>query len=113
MTKKYKIVTEFAKDVSYETPEVETYLRTKENISKYNLHLDIDSKPLKNQIIEDNFLNLENAQLRKLIDEQIASHSNLVSARVIIDKQSPYLNSFIINSGSNKKIKNGMTVLDG
>ena len=31
----------------------------------------------------------------------------------MLDKQSPYLNSFIINSGSNKKIKNGMAVLDG
>jgi rod shape-determining protein MreC len=36
-----------------------------------------------------------------------------VSARVILDKQSPYLNSFVINSGSNKKIKNGMAVLNG
>ena len=35
MIKKYKILTEFAKDVSYETPDVETYLSTKENISKY------------------------------------------------------------------------------
>ena len=31
----------------------------------------------------------------------------------MIDKQSPYLNSFIINIGSNKNIKNGMAVLDG
>ena len=52
MTKKYKILTEFAKDVSYETPDVETYLSTKENISKYNLNLDINSRALKNQIIE-------------------------------------------------------------
>ena len=56
MTKKYKILTEFAKDVSYETPDVETYLRTKENISKYNLNLDINSKPLKNKIIEVNII---------------------------------------------------------
>ena len=56
MTKKYKILTEFAKDVSYETPDVETYLRTKENISKYNLNLDINSKPLKNKIIEVNIV---------------------------------------------------------
>ena len=56
MTKKYKIVTEFAKDVSYETPDVETYLQTKENILKYNLSLDINSKFLKNKIIEVNII---------------------------------------------------------
>ena len=52
-------------------------------------------------------------QLRELIDEQVESNSKILSARVIIDKQSPYLNSFIINIGSNKNIKNGMAVLDG
>ena len=54
MTKKYKILTEFAKDVSYETPDVETYLKTKDNILKYNLNLDINSKFLKNKMIEVN-----------------------------------------------------------
>ena len=44
MTKKYKILAEFAKDVSYETPDIETYLQTKDNILKYNLTLDINSK---------------------------------------------------------------------
>ena len=56
MTKKYKILTEFAKDVSYEIPNVETYLQTKDNILKYNLNLDINSKFLKNKIIEINII---------------------------------------------------------
>mgnify|MGYP000439227642 FL=1 len=56
MTKKYKILTEFAKDVSYEMPNVETYLQTKDNILKYNLNLDINSKFLKNKIIEVNII---------------------------------------------------------
>ena len=56
MTKKYKILAEFAKDVSYETPDIETYLQTKENILKYNLTIDINSKFLKNKMIEVNFL---------------------------------------------------------
>ena len=56
MTKKYKILTEFAKDVSYETPDIETYLQTKDNILKYNLNLDINSKFLKNKIIEVNII---------------------------------------------------------
>ena len=54
MTKKYKILAEFAKDISCETPNVETFLQTKDNILKYNLNLDINSKLLKNKIIEVN-----------------------------------------------------------
>ena len=56
MTKKYKILTEFAKDISYETPDVETYLQTKDNILKYNLTLDINSKILKNKMMEVNII---------------------------------------------------------
>ena len=56
MTKKYKILAEFAKDVSYETPDIETYLQTKDNILKYNLTLDINSKFLKNKMIEVNII---------------------------------------------------------
>ena len=52
MTKKYKILTKYVKDISAETPDVETYLFVKENISKYKLNIDIKSKPLKNKLIE-------------------------------------------------------------
>ena len=72
-----------------------------------------ENNKLKNNISESDFLEFENAQLRKLIEEQASSFSDLLSARVMIDKQSPYLNSFIINIGSNKNVKNGMAVLDG
>lgn len=80
--------------------------------SNYN-ELQKENNKLKNNISKSDFLELENAQLRKLIEEQVSSSSDLLSARVMIDKQSPYLNSFIINIGSNKNIKNGMAVLDG
>jgi len=56
MTKKYKILAEFAKDVSYETPDIETYLQTKDNILKYHLTLDINSKFLKNKMTEVNII---------------------------------------------------------
>ena len=72
-----------------------------------------ENEKLKSNISEVDFLALENAQLRKLIDEQVESSSNFVSARVMLEEQSPYLNSFVINIGSNKNIKNGMAVLDG
>ena len=77
------------------------------------IKLKIENSELKNKISATHFLELENTQLRKLIEEQVFSNSNLMSARVMLDKQSPYLNSFIINIGSNKNIKNGMAVMDG
>ena len=80
--------------------------------SNYN-QLKNENTKLKNNISESDFLKLENTQLRKLIEEQVDSTSNFVSARVMIDKKSPYLNSFILNIGNNKGIKNGMAVLDG
>ena len=52
MTKKFKILTKYVKDISAETPDVETYLFVKEIISKYKLNIDIKSKPLKNKLIE-------------------------------------------------------------
>jgi rod shape-determining protein MreC len=80
--------------------------------SNYN-QLKNENVKLKNSISESDFLKLENTQLRKLIEEQADSNSNLVSGRVMLDKKSPYLNSFILNIGNNKGIKNGMAVLDG
>jgi len=56
MTKKYKILAEFAKDISCETPNVETFLQTKDNILKYNLNLDINSKFLKSKMMEVNII---------------------------------------------------------
>ena len=54
MKDKFKILAKFIKDVSSETPNVETYLYVKENISKYHLNIDITSKALKEKIIEVN-----------------------------------------------------------
>ena len=52
MTKNYKILGKYIKDVSAETPDIETYIFVKDRISKYQLHIDITSKPLKNKMIE-------------------------------------------------------------
>ena len=54
MSEKYKILSNFIKDMSSETPNVESYLFTKDNISKYELDIDISSNPLKNKLIEIN-----------------------------------------------------------
>ena len=52
MTEKFKILAEFIKDMSSETPNIETYLFVKDHISKYHLVININSKALKNQMIE-------------------------------------------------------------
>ena len=54
MSEKYKILSNFIKDMSSETPDVESFLFTKDNISKYELDIDINSNPLKNKLIEVN-----------------------------------------------------------
>ena len=54
MTENFKILAEFVKDISSETPDVQSYIFVKENISKYQLNIDIVSKPLKNKMIEVN-----------------------------------------------------------
>ena len=54
MTEKFKILGKFIKDLSSETPNIETYLFVKERINKYQLGINIDSKPLKNKMIEVN-----------------------------------------------------------
>ena len=52
MTENFKILAEFVKDISSETPDIQSYIFVKENISKYHLNIDINSKPLKNKMIE-------------------------------------------------------------
>ena len=54
MTEKFKILAKYIKDVSSETPDIETFLFVKDNISKYQLNIDITSKALKNKLIEVN-----------------------------------------------------------
>ena len=54
MSDNYKIMSKFIKDISGETPDIETYIFVKDYISKYQLNIEINSKPLKTQIIEIN-----------------------------------------------------------
>ena len=54
MTENYKILEKYVKDLSSETPNLETYLFVKDQITRYQLHIDISTKPLKNNLIETN-----------------------------------------------------------
>ena len=102
--KSLNTIRSFVKDIIYRGASIATY-PSKSFSSFYQLmenHINLysnykelitENEELKNNISKSDFLELENSQLRKLIEEQIESESNLVSARVILDKQSPYLNS--------------------
>jgi preprotein translocase subunit SecB len=66
MTKKYKILGKYIKDMSSETPDIETYIFVRDYISKYQLNIDINSKALKNKMIEINtILKFEDKQDNK------------------------------------------------
>ena len=54
MTEKYKILAKYIKDMSSETPDIETYIFVKDNIAKYQLNIDIKSRAIKNKLIEVN-----------------------------------------------------------
>ena len=123
-TKPLNTIRSFIKDIIYRTAVVSNYptkiFSGSYNVVEdhFNLYKDYDNlkkenEELKSKYSKSEFLELENSQLRKLINEQTESQSNLVSARVMLEEQSPYLNSFVINIGANKELKNGMAVLDG
>ena len=66
MTEKYKILGKYIKDMSSETPNIETYIFVRDYISKYQLNIDINSKALKNKMIEINtILKFEDRQENK------------------------------------------------
>ena len=54
MTEKFKILGKYIKDLSSETPDAETYIYVRDRISKYQLDIDINSKAIKNKMIEIN-----------------------------------------------------------
>ena len=72
--------------------------------------IETDLENLKQKELSINFLKLENDKLRKLIDESIKSDEIL--AKVLIDKDSPFLKSIVVNKGTKDKIKIGMAVTD-
>ena len=66
MSKNYEIIGRYIKDMSSETPDVETYVYVRDYISNYKLNIDITSKPLKNKMIEINtILKFEDKETNK------------------------------------------------
>ena len=92
-------------------------------IKKLNIqfieHMELLDSYKKNEILLNNlkkkkllndFLELENKKLRELINESIQSKD--IYAKVLIDRNSPYLKSIILNKGSKDKVKLGMAIVD-
>jgi preprotein translocase subunit SecB len=119
MTEKFKILAKYIKDMSSETPDIETYIYVKDYISKYKLNIDIKSKPLKNQMIEvDTTLKFEDKEAPKKksyfeivysvvakIDEQVKEKKDLekiilcdIPNKICSDLENAFLN-LIHNSG--------------
>jgi rod shape-determining protein MreC len=71
----------------------------------------LELENLKEEQITNNFLKLENEKLRNLINENI--NSTEVLAKVLIDRESPFLKSIILNKGTKDNVKMGMGILDG
>ena len=91
-----------------------TYYRIQDHFNFYSEYSDIKSelKIIKSQKTVDNFVIRENKRLKKIIDDYIYT-SEAIVAKILIDKDSPFLRSLVINRGSKDNIKLGMSVLDG
>ena len=90
-----------------------TYTETKNILFVYNKNKTLEEKvkELDSKILETNYIISENERLKKTIDD-ISYLSNEILAKVIVDKQSPFLKSIILNKGSKHGAKLGMAVLD-
>ena len=84
----------------------------KDHLKSYDNYknLELELEKLKQKKLTNNFLKMENEKLRDLINESI--NSNEILARVLIDKESPFLRSIILNKGTKDKLKIGMAVVD-
>ena len=104
--------------VSFLISKPEIYLQNLN--SKLNEHMNLfenyqntksELENLKQEKITNNFLQLENEKLRSLIDDNI--YSNEILARVMLDRESPFLRTIILNKGTKDNIKLGMAIIDG
>jgi rod shape-determining protein MreC len=89
------------------------YEKTKDHFSVYNENIQL-KKDLKDQVSKNyniEFILAENERLKRTIDD-LDYFSDEILAKVLIDKQSPFLKSIILNKGSKDKVLIGMAVLD-
>ena len=111
------------KEIVYRTSFIvslpETYLiDTYDKIQKHFIYFEdyqkliIEVEKLKAEKSIDDFILEENKKLKMIIDDYLEV-SDEIFAKIIIDKDSPFLRSIIVNKGSKNNVKKGMAVLDG
>ena len=93
---------------------INSYIDLKDHFTYYDHYQELkkENKELKSNIENNNYIVSENDRLKKIIDDYIIVSDEII-AKVLIDKQSPFLRSIIVNKGSKDNIKLGMAVLDG
>ena len=88
MTEKYKILGKYIKDMSSETPDIETYIFVKDYISKYQLNIDINSKAIKDKMIEINtILKFEDGQKNKKKSHFEINYATIIKVSDKIEKK--------------------------
>ena len=88
MKEKYKILGKYIKDMSSETPNIETYIFVKDYISKYHLNIDITSKALKEKTIEINtILKFEDKNENKIKSNFEINYATIVKVNEDITKK--------------------------
>ena len=87
-------------------------LQLKDHLNLYEVYIknETDLRELKKKKLNNDFLILENNRLRELINETIQSKD--IYAKVLVDKDSPYLKSIVLNKGSKNNVKLGMAIVD-
>ena len=91
--------------------KINTQIKDHMNLYKDYKDKELELKKLKEQKLSNDFLYLENQKLRNLINENISSKELL--AKVLIDKDSPFLKSIVLNKGTKDNVKIGMAIMDG
>ena len=94
------------------SPMFTTVQRHFEIYEKYEL-IKLELQQLKNQQNQIAYLKIENDKLKKVIDDTDIYNHESITSKVLVDKESPFLKSVILNKGFNSGIKKGMPVLKG
>ena len=114
MTEKFKILANYIKDMSSETPDIETFLFVKENISRYQLNISINSKALKNKLIEINTtLKFEDKEVNEKKSYYEIVYASIVKVSEDIKEKKELMKSMDIDqSGLDQFISSGFKLLN-
>ena len=91
----------------------DNFNRITNHINHYTSYqlIEKELKKLKSKDLSKQIITLENIRYKKLVDDYFIKNNEIV-AKVLIDKNSPFLKSVVVNKGSKNNIKLGMAVLD-